>query len=108
MPNSLTHTRAAVGLQENIALQDPGLFTFFSFQDSFFRLGYESATLLMVMMADSVSCSMHQADMTLPCTAGWVASCSTRVQFTLPYPILSCPLTGTVFLHSLHRYIRVR
>jgi hypothetical protein len=63
-----------------------------------FRLGYEGATLLMAMMVDSsrsISCSMHQADRYDSSLYGWLAA----AKITLPYPIMSCPLTGTAFLH---------
>jgi hypothetical protein len=90
-----THARRihVVGLREHITFQDPSLFTF-SFQDSFFRLGYESATLLMVMITDSsrsISCSMRRADMTLPCTCwlgGWLQHMRANC-FALSYPVLS-------------------
>jgi hypothetical protein len=66
-----------------------------------FRLGYESATLLMAMITDSsrsISCSMHRADMTLPCTAGWLAAAVPNYS-ALSYPILSS------HRHSLPTYL---
>jgi hypothetical protein len=98
---SHTHTRVGCMLWDfkRISLSKILVFfLFFLFKIISLRLGYESVTLLMVMMADSsrgISCSMHQADASLPCTAGWPAAAI----ITLPYPILSCPLTGTAFLH---------
>lgn len=91
-----THTRVGFMLWdfESISLSKILVFSLFSFQDSFFRLGYESATLLMVMITDSsrsISCSMRRADMTLPCTCwlgGWLQHMR-AICFALSYPVLS-------------------
>ena len=94
----LSHIHTRVGFMlwdfESISLSKILVFSLFSFQDSFFRLGYESATLLMVMITDSsrsISCSMRRADMTLPCTCwlgGWLQHMRANC-FALSYPVLS-------------------
>jgi hypothetical protein len=93
---SHTHTRVGFLLWDfkKISLYKILVHFTFSFQDPFCLPGYESATLLMVMITDSsrrISCSMRRADMTLPCTCwlgGWLQHMRANC-FALSYPVLS-------------------